>query len=91
MTVSWRRFPVTVGDAAPFDGKEYLLAVANRLGTADGGDGEKLNPVYPFLWYIAHWNGKEARWETTESDGYDSVSLELLEPVRWADIPLPEI
>ena len=73
------------------DGRELLLAIANTLGTAHGGDGALLHPKQPYLLYIASWNGRE--WETTESDCVDqtAVCLSANEPAFWAELnpPIP--
>lgn len=76
--------------AAPRDGRELLLALRNILGTADGGDGVKLNPRWPFIYYLADWIAERGRWETTESDWDEHVDLDPDEPCAWAEINPPE-
>lgn len=73
--------------AAPRDGREVLLAIANTLGTADGGDGVKLHPRWPFLYYLAEWTDPPGTWRTTEGNGpYD---IDPGEPCAWAEITPP--
>lgn len=71
------------------DGRPILLAVPNRLGTIDGGDGVKLHPQFPFTFYVAKWEGE--RWLTTETGAMygDPITVEPHEPVYFAEINSP--
>jgi len=59
----------------------------NVLGTADGGDGQKLDPGSPWRNYVGQWC--DGRWLTTETAWDEAVCLEANEPEYWADITEP--
>ena len=90
--IDWR--PIADLPDEMLDGREVLLAVANTLGTANGGDGVMLNPRHPWLRYIATWapsRGREGGWETTEDDGGgDCHCLGRDEPRYFAELTAPE-
>ena len=87
-TTNWQPLPDPT-EAAPFDGKPCLLSVRNTLGTLYGGDGEKLDPEEPFMFYIGKWRSDV--FQTTEEQWGEWVSLAPSEVWRWAPIAMPEI
>lgn len=84
---------VPIGDLLEHlkDGRELLLAVPDTLGTADGGDGVKLNPEHPYMLYVGRWHDGYECWVTTESEDGDNVYLNDLssEPSHFAELNYP--
>jgi hypothetical protein len=78
-------------ETADKEADPILLAVPNKLGSAQGGDGKKLNPRWPVIYYLATWDESAGQWRTTEDDrdGY-SVYLTAREPRSWARIVPPD-
>lgn len=87
-SIIWQRIPEGPDGQMPFTDREVLLCVPNILGTADGGDGVRLHPSAPYLYYLGIWEGTHWLTDLTDRDG-DFVYLELREPKWWAEITPP--
>jgi hypothetical protein len=78
--------------AAMKDGRELLLCQINYLGTADGGDGTKLNPTAPYLFSIGRWTDHPTLtgyWETQADDDGGPFYLYEADVDFWAEITAP--
>jgi hypothetical protein len=72
------------------DGREVLLAVPNTLGTADGGDGERLNPADPYIYDIARFvPDLGGRWQTNRDDCGGCFEWEREAPSHFAELTPP--